>query len=179
VKKTLWCLAVLVCVTALTAWAVEPAKPAAKPAAGPALSAQEKADLTKRVDLFAGVAAAGESQKDPLLILTAVKLLDQLPVGGIQKPDATDKSTYTRDALLAEAKEYAAGDAELLAVVAKLQDAPEATAVRGWRHYGDGPGYYYDRRYHHHRNHCLMVRECGYHGCEWVCRGREGYRDWD
>lgn len=176
VKKTLWCLAVLACVTALAAWAAEPAKPAA----APAMTVQEKAALARQVDLFTQIAAAGETEKDPLLLLSAVRLLEQIPPSaGIAKPGATDKSKFTREALLNEAKEYAAGDAELLSVIAKLQDAPEPTAVRGWRHHGDGPGYYYDRRYHHRRFGCDWVRECGRHGCDWVCRGEGRHRDWD
>jgi hypothetical protein len=180
VKKTLWftCLAVLVCGTVFAA--PPPGRAAANPAAGAAVTAQEKATLAKQVDLFTQLATTGETEKDPLLLLTAVKLLDQLPPsGGIEKPGATDKSKFTREGLLTEAKEYAAGDAELLSVIAKVQDAPEATAVRGWRHHGDGPGYYYDRRYHHRRYGCDWVRECGHHGCDWVCRGERGRRDWD
>jgi hypothetical protein len=178
-RKTLWstCLAVLVCLTSFVALAAEQTKAAVKPGAAPAVTAQEKAAFAKQVDLFTQVAAAGETQKDPLLLVSAARMLDQLPFAGIQKPGATDKSTYSRDGLLGLAKEYAAGDAELLAVIAKLQEASEATAVRGWRHHGDGPGYYYDRPYHHRRFGCHMVRECGRHGCDWVC-GRGG-RDWD
>jgi hypothetical protein len=177
VKKTMWltCLTVLAC--GITFAAPPPEKAAAKPAAAATMTAQEKAALAKQIDLFAGVAAAGETQKDPLLLLSAVRMLDQLPFSGIAKPDG--KENYSRDALLAQAKECAAGDAELLAVVAKLQDASEATAVRGWRHHGDGPGYYYDRPYHRHRFGCRMVRECDRRGCDWVCAGRDRYRDWD
>jgi hypothetical protein len=183
VKKILWTtsLVALACVTALAVAAAQETQTPAKPAAGQAMTAKEKADLSKQVDLFTQIASAGETEKDPLMLLTAVKLLDQLPAfGGIAKPGATDKSTYSRDALLAEAKEYATGDAELLAVIAKVQDAPEATAVRGHRHHGDGYGYYYDRRYHHRRYGCEWVRVCSHHrGCEWVCEGRRGHRDWD
>jgi hypothetical protein len=125
------------------------------------------------------LAVAGETQKDPLLLITAARMLDQLPFSGVAKPDG--KENYSREALLAQAKEYATGDAELLAVIAKLQDAPEATAVRGHGRHGDGPGYYYDRPYHHRRHGCRMVLECRRHrGCDWVCvGGRRGHQDWD
>jgi hypothetical protein len=189
VKKTLWltCLAVLVSTTSFAAQAAETPKAAAKPAAaakapatakapaGPVMTAKEKAAFAKQVDLFTQVAAAGETEKDPLLLLSAVKMLDQLPFGGIVREGAQEKGAYDRDALLSSAKEYAAGDAELLAVIAKLQDAPEATAVRGYRHHGDGPGYYYDRRYHERHYGCDWHRVCGRRGCDWVCD--EGYRE--
>ncbi len=176
-KRTLWltCLAVLVGATALAAQAAPPeaAKAADKPAAAPTLTAQEKATFSKQVDLFTQVATAGETEKDPLLLLSAARMLDELPFGGIERPKAkpdAEPTVYSRDELLKLAKEYAAGDAELLAVIAKVQDAPEPTAVRGRvreRHHG--PGYYYERPYHERRHGCDWVRVCGRHGCDWVC----------
>jgi hypothetical protein len=183
-KKTLLlaCLAVLVCVTSFAAPAAEQPKAAAAADAAPAMTAQEKAAFAKQVDLFAQVASYGEKEKDPLVLLTAVKMLDDLPFGGIGKADAKDKGAYDRAGLLALAKQNATGDAELLAVIAKLEEAPEATAVRGRRDgdrdRDDRPGRYYERRRHERRFECNWYRECGRHGCEWVCgRRHRGYRD--
>ena len=176
-KKTLWstCVAMLVC-AAPFASAAEDKTPAAKPEAAPVMTAKEKADFAKQVDLFAQVASYGETQKDPLVLLTAVKMLDDLPFGGVKKPDAADKATYDRAGLLAQAKLLATGDAELLAVIAKLEEAPEATSVRGRhdrdRDRDDRPGRYYDRRYHDRRYECDWFKVCGRHGCEWVCGRR-------
>ncbi len=172
-KKLLWsaCAAVAVCAIPFVVSAVEPKKPEA----GPAMTAKEQTDLKQQVDLFSQVVTAGETQKDPLLLVTAVKILDQIPAG-VQKGEGKDAGTYQRDALLSEAKEFAAGDAELLAVIGKVEAAPEATAVRGHRHHGDGPGYYYDRQYHQRHYGCNWYREC-YHGrCNWVCG--HGYSRW-
>jgi hypothetical protein len=173
-KKILWFagLVVAACAIPLVVSAVEQAKPEA----GPAMTAKEQADLKQQVELFSDIVTAGEAQKDPLLLVTAVKILDQIPAG-VQKGEGKDAGVYERDALLTEAKEYAAGDAELLAVIGKVEAAPEATAVRGHRHHGDGPGYYYDRHYHHHEYRCHWYREC-YHGrCDWVCgRGPSRWR---
>lgn len=175
-KKTLWsaCAVALLVAPLVVA---QDKKPAADKKDQAILTAEEKAAFAKQVDVFVGVAQAGETQKDPLLLLSAVKLMDQLPFDAIAKPDAKDKSTYSRDALLTQAKECATGDAELLAVIGKMADAPEATAVRGHRGHGDGPGYYYDRRYHERRHHCEWIRVCERHrGCEWVCeRPRHRY----
>jgi hypothetical protein len=180
-KKTLWstCLAVLVCVAPFAS-AAEETKPEAKPEAAPVMTAKEKADFAKQVDLFAQVVSYGETQKDPLALLTAVQMLEDLPFGGVAKADAKDKSTYDRAGLLSLAKQYATGDAELLAVIAKLQDAPEATAVRGRRDRDrdrdDRPGRYYERRHHERRFRCEWYRECHRGRCRWVCeperRGR-------
>jgi len=54
-------------------------------------------------------------------------------------------------ALLGQAKQYATGDEELLAVIAKVQEPPEKTAVRGHHGYYGG---YYDRPYHHRHFDC-------------------------
>lgn len=176
-RKTLWltCLAVLVSASAFAQAAEQPKAPA-KPAAGPALTAEEKATFSKQVDLFTQVATAGETDKDPLLLLSAVQMLDQLPFDGIERPGAkadagakVEPKTFDREALLNLAKEYAAGDAELLAVIAKVQEAPEPTAVRGRHHRHRGPGHYYERRYHERRHECDWVRVCSYDDCEWVC----------
>ena len=170
-KKTPWltCLAVLACATAFAAQAAEQPKAAAKSNAGPAMTAQEKATFAKQVDLFTQVATAGETQKDPLLLLSAAKMLDELPFGGIERPEAkaeakagakAEPKVYEREALLNLAKEYATGDAELLAVIAKVQEAPEPTAVRGHVRERHGrPGHYYERSYHERR-----------HGCDWTLR---------
>lgn len=181
-KKTLLlaCLAVLVCVTSFAAPAAEQTKAAAAADAGAPMTAQEKAAFAKQVDLFVQVASYGETEKDPLVLLTAVTMLDGLPFGSIGKADAKDQGTYDRAGLLALAKQHATGDAELLAVIAKLEEAPEATAVRG-RHDRDRysrRGYYYERRHHERRFGCDWYRECGRHGCEWVCGRSRRHRDY-
>ena len=157
------------------------AQPAAKPAAQPdAMTDKEKAEYTKKVDAFVQVASYAEENKDPLVLLTAVKMLDNIPFGGIVKPGQDEKTgaKYDRDALLAEAKKFATGDTELLAVIQKVQDAPEPTATR-WRDQGQGhrppppPGYgprgYYERPYHERRYPCRWYRECRHGRCEWIC----------
>ena len=174
-RKALWsaCLAVLVCGTSFVALAAEE-KTDAKPEAVAVMTAKEKADFAKRVDLFAQVASYGETQKDPLVLLTAVKMLEDLPFGGVGKAEAKDKTTYDRQGLLTLAKQYATGDAELLSVIAKVQDAPEPTAVRGRhdRDWDSRPGHYYDRRYHERRFKCDWFRDCRHGHCEWVCGDR-------
>src|SRR5512140_2897798 len=153
-KKTLWftCLAVLAYGMSSAALGAEEKKPEAAKASASALDAKAKADFSKKVDLFYQVATYGDEQKDPFVLISAVQILDDLPFGGIAKTDEQDKSgaKFERAALLESAKQYAAGDAELLAVIAKLQEAPEATEVRarfrGPRGPGWGPGFYYGRR---------------------------------
>lgn len=161
------CLTMFVCGMSFSMLWAEDAKPeAAKP-----MDAKEKADYSKKVGLFYQVVNYGETQKDPLVMLGAVKLLDNLPFGGVTKPGTDEKSgvKYDRVALLNQAKEYAAGDTELLAVIAKVEVPPEKTAVRG---HGDrfGGGGYYDRPRHHRQWRCVWVQHCRHGRCEWVCR---------
>lgn len=167
------CLAVVVGATPFAVWAADE-KAEAKPESA-VMTTQEKADYAKRVALFSDVASYGETQKDPLVLLTAVKMLDDLPFGGIAKAGAKDASgtKYDRAGLLSLAKTNAAGDAELLAVITKLEEAPEPTTVRG-RHRDDdfGPGHYYNRRYHPRRYGCDWYEECHHGRCEWVCGRR-------
>lgn len=179
-KKTLWlvCLSFFVVAVPFTAvGAAETKKEAAK-----TLDAKEKADFSKKVDLFIQVATLGEDMKDPMILVSAVKLLDDLPFDGIAKPgkDAKNPARYDRADLLKQARQYAAGDSELLAVIAKVETPPEKTAVRG--HHGGYHDRYYehDRYYdrydyyrprHHHRHYgCTWFRICRYGNCEMVCR---------
>ncbi|MHC1727849.1 MAG: hypothetical protein AB9866_17910 [Syntrophobacteraceae bacterium] len=150
---------------------------------------KEKAEFTKKVDLFYQVVSLGEAQKDPLVLITAVKLLDSLPFKGVVKDsvkegqDPKDAPRYDRVALLNQAKELAAGDKELLAVIAKVQEPPEKTEVRRHgRHHGGHGGHrghggwhgghhgYYVRHHHPRFYGCTWLYLCGYGGCDWVCR---------
>jgi len=156
------------CSLSFTALWAQEKKPEAKQETAATMDAKEKADFSNKVSLFYQVVSYGESQKDPLVLLTAVKLLDDLPFKGIAKPGQDEKvARYDRATLLNEAKQFAAGDDDLLSVIAKVQDPPEKTAVR----YHGGPhGDYYGR--HHHRRHyeCVWFQVCRHHHCEWVCR---------
>lgn len=165
-------LAALLCAVPLANARAEEKKPEVKQEVGPTMDAKETANFSQKVDLFVQVASYGETQKDPLALVTAVRMLDELPFGGVAKAGEGDKSgpPYDRDALLNLAKEAAAGDAGLLAIIQKLQDAPEPTAVRGgWRH-PPGPDRYWERRYHERRYRCRWFRVCRHGNCEWVCR---------
>ena len=112
-----------------------------------------------------------------------MKLLDGLPFAGIAKPgeDGKTGARYDRTDLLKQAKEYATGDEELLTVIAKVQDPPEKTAVRG--HFGPpgpppppgfggppGPWGYYDRPYHRRHYSCVWEPICRHGHCDWICR---------
>jgi hypothetical protein len=172
-KKTLWfiMLTVFACASTLSmAWAEEK-KAAAKKEGSPAMTAKEKAEFSKKVDLFIQLATYGETNKDPLVTLSAVKMLDELPFKGIVKPGEAEKggARYEREALLAQAKQYAAEDQELLTVIAKVETPPEKTEVRGHgdRHGGYDRHHYYERRHHERRYGCDWHR--GRHG-DWVCR---------
>lgn len=101
-------------------------------------SQDAKVDYSKDVDLFIQVVTYGEAKKDPLAMISAVRMMDTLGFDSI-----TNESTevrYERGELLNKAKEFATGDKELLGMIAKVGD--EKTAVRG-RH----------RPYRHHRRH--------------------------
>ena len=119
---------------------------------------KQKAEFIKQVELFTQVTVYAEKNKDPMAMVSAIKMFDQLPFDGIVKPGQPEKDgvRYDRALLVNQAKEYAAGDTEVLAVIAKVQDVPEKTAVRGW---------------HHRRHHgCYWVQVCGRHHCNWACR---------
>lgn len=159
------CLVTFICTVSFTAaWTAE------KKEAGAVPTAKEKAEIDKKVDLFYGVVAYGEEQKNPLIMITAVKLFDDLGFTDIAKPgqDAKGTAVYNRLGLLDQAKLYAANDAELLAVIEKVQNPPEEVAVRGHHghgyrghgghggYYGHGRGYggYYGGHYRgHYRPH--------------------------
>ena len=152
-------------------WAQEK-KPEAKKEAPVMPSDKDKAEVAKNVDLFYKVVSYGEAQKNPLILISAVKLLDDLSFSSILKPGQDEKGTavYDRVSLLNQAKQYAANDAELLAVIEKVQNPPEQTAVRGYGHHGHGG--YYGHHWGHYGRHwgCNWYQHCGHHGCNWVCR---------
>ena len=178
-KKTVWLISVTIflCASLFSVAMAEEKKPVTKKEAPPAMTAKEKAEFSKKVDLFIQLATYGETNKDPLVTLSAVKMLDDLPFTGIVKPGEAEKggARYERDALLNQAKQYAAEDQELLAVIAKIQNPPEKVAVRG--HHGGGrgerdfgPGHYYGRP-HHERNYgCNWIRICRHGDCNLICR---------
>jgi hypothetical protein len=183
-KKTLWliCLSVfLVAVSFVAVGAAEKA-PEMKPEVVKTMDAKEQAEFSKKVDLFIQAASLGEDMKDPLILVSAVKMLDDLPFDGIAKPGSNEKNParFERKALLDQAKQYAAGDSELLAVIAKVETPPQKTAVRG--HHGGYHDRYYDRGHYrdrydyyeprHYRRHygCTWFQFCGHNGCRMVCR---------
>lgn len=145
-----------ICAVSLsTVWAAEVKKePAVK------MDAKQKAEFAKQVELFTQVATYAEKNKDAIVMISAVKMIDQLPFDGIVKPGQPEKggARFDRATMVNQAKEYAAGDAETLALIAKVQDVPEKTAVRGWYHH----------RHHHHG--CYWIQVCGRHHCNWICR---------
>jgi hypothetical protein len=166
------CLAMFVCAVGFTAVWAQDKKPEAKQEAAKPLDAKEQVEYSKKVGLFYEVVAYGEAQKDPLVMISAVKLLDDLPFGGIAKPGTDEKNParYDRVALLDQAKQYAAGDTELLAVIAKVQDPPEKTAVRGHGRGHGGHYGYYDRPQHRRHWGCTWFEHCRHGRCEMVCR---------
>jgi hypothetical protein len=169
-KKTLLILLAIIFMFTLSltgAWAQDK-KPEAKKEGAATMDAKERASFSKKVGLFYQVVAYGEEQKDPVVLLGAVKLLDNLPFKGIAKPGQDEKTgaRYDRAMLLNEAKEFAAGDSELLAVIAKVEEPPEKTAVRGHH----GPHGYYDRPHHRRHYECVWIEVCRHRHCEWVCR---------
>lgn len=181
-KKTLY-LSLLVIMSCLilfpAAWAQEqktpePPKADAKKADTPEIDPKDMVDFSKQVEMFTQIAAYAETKKDPILMVGAVRMLDSLPFDGVAKPGAQDKDAmYDRASLLKQAKQYASGDKEMLALIAKFEEVPEKTAVRygGHRPPPDSYGYYP----HGPRHHCNWHKVCGHWGCEWVCRGR-GWR---
>jgi hypothetical protein len=128
-KKNLWfiCLIVFVCILSSTdVWVQE-----------------KKTDYSKEVDLFIQVLSYGQAQKDPLIMISAVRMLDALPFDSITVEGSDAR--YERAALLNQAKEYASGDQEMLAMIDKSQE--EKVAVRG--HHGGHHGSYHHRPHHY------------------------------
>ncbi|MBA4416496.1 MAG: hypothetical protein C0392_01090 [Syntrophus sp. (in: bacteria)] len=167
------CVMVFVCAMAITAVWAQDKKPDATKQAAAMPDAKDSAEFSKKADLFIQIASYGEANKDPLILISAVKLLDSLPFDGISKPGQDGKSgaKYDRVALLGQAKQYAAGDEELLAVIAKVQEPPEKTAVRGHGGHGGHHYGYYDRPHHRRHFDCTWFRVCHHHGgCNMVCR---------
>lgn len=184
-KKNVWFVAFLViaCLLAFSTTGAQEKKPEASQEKAQKLSSKDMSPFAKEVRMFNQLVTFGEANKDALVMVSAVRLMDSLPFKGIAKPGKEGKSgaLYERGALLTQAKEFASGDAEVLAVIAKLQDVPEKTDVRSrhggnhggnhghhnWGHHGGyhGGGYYYPVRYG-----CVWYQVCGRHGCSWVCR---------
>ncbi|OQX20504.1 MAG: hypothetical protein BWK76_01030 [Desulfobulbaceae bacterium A2] len=139
-------------------------------------------DFSKEVAMLSQIVAFAEANKDALIMISAVRLLDSLPFEGVAKPGTDEKAAarYERKEMLNQAKEFAAGDAEVLAVVAKLEETPEAVGVRhhggphggyhGGYHGGHHGGYHGSGYWHPRRHHCVWVQYCGPWGCEWICR---------
>ena len=115
------------------AWAEDKEAAPAK-AAAPSADDKEKAEIDRQVGLFYQLVGTAETEQNPLLMIGAIRLFDDLPYSGIAKPGMDEKkpdSVYDRMSLLNEAKKYAAGDTEMLALLVKMEDAPETTVVRG------------------------------------------------
>ena len=178
-KRNKWfiCLMVFVCILSFTAvWAQEK-KPDTKKEEALKLDPQEMVDYSKQVELFIQFVSFAESKKDSLIMIGAVRMLDAMPFDGIAKPGTDEKARYERGALLNQAKEYAAEDKEVLAMIDKLKEVPEKTAVRGHHgghrggHGGGHHGGYHGGGYGGGpRQHCTWHRICGHWGCTWVCR---------
>ncbi|MEI8356311.1 MAG: hypothetical protein WCG31_09515 [Deltaproteobacteria bacterium] len=183
-KKTLWliCLSVFMASVSFAAVGAEEKAPEMKPEVVKTMDAKEQAAFAKKVDLFIEAASLGENMKDPLILVSAVKMLDDLPFDGIAKPGSTEKNPtrFERKALLDQAKKYAAGDSELLAVIAKVETPPQKTAVRGQHggyhdryydrgNYRDRYNYYEPRNYKRHYG-CTWFQNCRHGGCKMVCR---------
>jgi hypothetical protein len=183
-KKVLWlvCVSVFAVVASIASVGAEEAKPEMKKEVVKTVDPKDKAAYSKKVDLFIQTATLGEDMKDPLILVSAVKMMDDLPFEGIAKPGKDEKkpALYDRKALLDQAKQYAAGDSELLAVIAKVETPPQKTAVRGYhggyhdRYYEYGRPYdrynYYERRHHRRHYGCTWFRICHHGYCEMVCR---------
>lgn len=183
-KKTLWliCVSIFMVVFSFAVVGAEEKKPDMEKEVVKSMDAKDKAEYAKKADLFIQTATAGEDMKDPTILVAAVKMLDDLPFKAIAKPgkDQKNPAFYDRKALLDQAKKYAAGDSELLAVIAKVETPPLKTAVRGPHggyhdRYFDG-GRHHDRwdyyRPRHHRRHfdCTWFQVCRHGYCNMVCR---------
>jgi hypothetical protein len=147
------CLLTFVCALSFSSvWAAEVKKEQAAK-----MDAKQEAEFAKKVELFTQLATYAETNKDAIAMVSAIKMLDQLPFDGIVKPGQPEKGgdRFDRATMVKQAKEYSVGDAEALAVITKFQDVPKKIAVRG---------YYY---YHYV---CYWYYVCGRYSCRWVCR---------
>lgn len=165
----------------------------------PKFDPAQMADFSKEVAMLSQVATFAEANKDALVMVGAVRLLDSLPFDGVAKPSADEKADvrYDRKEMLKQAKEYASEDKEVLAVIAKLEDVPEKTEVRRGGHDGNhggyhggyqGGGYYGGHRGDGYRGGYNGGYHGGYHGggywhhrrhqCYWVQRCGYGGCDW-
>jgi len=86
------------------------------------LSAQEAMEYSKKAEIANYVISIGTENKDSLLLLSGVKLLDEIPAG-VVKLGQTGKgaATYDRDALLDQAKIFAGKNKNLLEVIADVK----------------------------------------------------------
>ena len=157
----IFCLLMFVCTLSLTAAWSEDKKPEKGKEETVVPTKKEKEEAAKQVDLFYRVVSYGETQKNPLILISAVQLLDALSFTKIAKPGQDKKGTdyYDRVALLDQAKEYAAGDTDLIAVIDKIKNPPEQTDVRGI-YIRFGPP-------HHHHWGCVWHRYCDRWGRCW------------
>jgi hypothetical protein len=183
-KKVLMLFSVSLVMVAFsfTAVCAEEKKPVMEKEVVKTMDAKEKAEASKKVDLFVQTASAGENMKDPVILVAAVKMLDDLPFKAIAKPGTDEKKPafFDRKAMLDQAKQFAAGDTELLAVIAKVETPPEKTAVRGFhggyhdRYYDHGRPYdrydYYRPRHHRRHYDCTWFQVCRHGYCQMVCR---------
>ncbi len=179
------CAMVLVgIVSCASAWAQTKA-PDAKAEELPKLDPGQIAEFSKEVSMLNQMVSFAEANKDSLIMISAVRVLDSLPFEGVAKPgsDAKSKARYDRNEMLNQAKEYASGDKEVLAMVARLKEVPERTDVRhpghhghhhghhhGWHHGGFHGGYHGGGYWHPTVYPCVWVLEVGPLGWGWVCR---------
>ncbi len=177
------CTLVFVGILSCTAAFADQKAPEAEKVEAPKLDSAQMSDFSKEVAMLSQVATFGEANKDALVMVSAVRLLDSLPFEGVVKPGTDEKANvrYDRKEMLKQAKEYASGDKEVLAVVAKLEEVPDKTDVRGGGYGGHGGqhggysggyhgGYHGGGYGHRGRHHCYWAQRCGPWGCEWICR---------
>lgn len=152
-----WVVAATV-LTAAFAWAAE--EPAEAPAAqaqatqpaadkqGPnagakATSDSPEAQAVQRLQMAYQLAAYGQQQKDPLALTTAARILKQTPVkeqarqkktegtAPAQEAAKKDKPAVTAESLLEQAKQMAAGNETVLALVQQVETERSRGAVSG------------------------------------------------
>lgn len=161
-KPWLGCIPILFLASSFTAaWAAD-SKPdaniatsASASATAPAAALDKKmqAEYAAKADVVLYMVNYGETEKNPIALLSAVRLLDELPFASLSTTDEKGKQVkqFDRDTILLHAKEFAAGDTEMLAVITKVQEAPVKSGVRGHDgrdRYGRYDGRYHDDRYH-------------------------------
>ncbi|MEM7192445.1 MAG: hypothetical protein AAF405_06175 [Pseudomonadota bacterium] len=111
------------------------------------LTPQEQAQFSSQARLAAGLAALGESEKDPDLLVSAAKIIEGLGKGTKLKTEK--QGTLTAKSLLDQAKELGASEASL-ATVAKKRSS---MSPRDWAcDYYEICDYYY----------CYWYEDCYY-----------------